>query len=108
MNFRNKAISKWPIHDKLFFLSLAANNTWPGVITDSWPYNSVPQKLYGKLNPGFDIYNQIKLKEDIWQYRGGDNDLKKCVGDSLALKNFDCISLFNPYSNPYSFENKKR
>ena len=87
---------------------IAANNTWAGVITDRWPYNNIPQKLYGKMNPNFDNYYQITLREDIWKYRNGNKDLRKCIVVSMVHFNFSCISLFHPYLNPYSFEEKER
>ena len=82
----------------------AANNTWQGIISGSWPYDNIPTKFSGKLKENMN-YNEIRLKEHEWNYiKGSTLSFEKCFDEITGHDDFqdqNCHSIFDPKSFKY-------
>ena len=64
---------------KSFNLMIASNNTWQGQVYSTWPYDKIPPVISKDLIFGKSSQTQIYLKENIWNYRNGEENFNLCM-----------------------------
>ena len=86
--------------DKLqqFDVFVAAENTWQGIVYNSWPYSQIPLKVSEKVpKPGLGRQLNFKIEENVWKHLKGVDETEDCLQE-LKVIVANCTSLFHPYS----------
>ena len=83
--------------DKLtkFKWTIAAENTWQGIIYSKWPYSNSPPIISADLMPGLSSFYLIELEENIWKYIAGETSFDRCMDDN---EKESCLSIFDARS----------
>ena len=77
---------------KSFNLKIASNNTWQGLVYSTWPYDKIPPVVTKDLVFGKTGQAQIFLKENLWNYRNGEENFNLCMSRS---EENHCKSIFD-------------
>ena len=80
--------------EKLYFY-IASDNTWQGVIMNSWPYSKTPLFVSGVFSTETVSSIWVELDENVWKYREGISDFDEC----MDRQSKQCISIFDPSPN---------
>ena len=72
---------------------IAANDTWQGIIFNSWPYSKTPPFIKGTFDKNTFRVVFIDFEENVWNYRDGVFDFNKCIQTFNESK---CIPIFDP------------
>ena len=73
-------------------LTIAADNTWQGIIEQTWPYNNIPIVISKTFSPGYLIQTSVKIHENLYKNRNGIVDFDECFNDRLTPQ---CLSIFD-------------
>ena len=76
---------------KSFNLMIASNNTWQGLVYSTWPYD-IPPVVAKDLVFGKTGQTQIYLKENLWNYRNGEENFNFCMSRN---EENHCKSIFD-------------
>ena len=88
MNYSNEGIDELnEVH-----LLVASNNTWQGIISNYWPLTKSPPLITEEFVPKVMKIIKINLEENMFKYRRGNTDIKRCISDQDDGK---CVSIFN-------------
>ena len=80
---------------KKFEIMLASDNTWQGVIGDSWPYSDYPPMFNWNIKPGEWSMSVINIKQNVWTHLNGVDNLETCMSENRYK---GCGSIFDPIS----------
>ena len=73
---------------------VAANNTWQGIIGNTWPYNEEPLFVFGQFSNKYLGTFFVDLKEDVWMQQKGRTDFDECINGQ-----YKCSSIFDSSPN---------
>ena len=77
---------------KSFHLTIASNNTWQGLVYSSWPHDKIPPVVTKDLVLGKIGQVQIFLKENLWNYRNGEENFNLCM---IRSEGKHCKSIYD-------------
>ena len=77
---------------KKVHLLIASENTWQGIVTNTWPYDLSPPIITRDFLQSSATMAIIDLSENVFKNRNGDTDYKKCFNTKSDNK---CTSMFD-------------
>ena len=75
---------------------IAADNTWQGIIEQTWPYGNIPNVISRKFVPKSLIQISVKIDENVYKRRNGMVDFDECFNEQPSSQ---CVSIFDPRPN---------
>ena len=73
---------------------VAAENTWQGIIGNTWPYSEEPLLITGQFSTKFTESIVVDLNENLWKRLEGKTDFEECL-----TPQYKCASIFDPRPN---------
>ena len=86
-------ITRYNKNLKKIQLTIAAENTWQGIIEQRWPYSYIPHVITKKFHPESLHQISVNIEENIYKYRNGMLDFDECFKHQQASQ---CASIFDP------------
>ena len=77
-------------------LMIAAENTWQGIIEQTWPYGNIPHIIGRSFSDNKFIQMSVKIDENLHKNRHGKTDFDECFE---AQPSSLCLSIFDPRPN---------
>ena len=74
-------------------LTIAAGNTWQGIIQQTWPYNNIPLVISKKFSSENVKQTSVKIHENLYKNRNGITDFDECFNDQPTSQ---CLPIFDP------------